>query len=143
MKNIGYKIVLCSKLLKNKLNRELEVLGITASQFAVIKDIEINSLDNKIVTAVAIGERLDMDKPTISAIIKRLISKGYVKKEAHPTDKRSCILLLTKECIDKLSIFEESNKNVIVSAISDINNEKLNLFENVLDDMISNLKGEA
>ncbi len=143
MKNIGYKIVLCSKLLKNKLNRELEVLGITASQFAVIKDIEMNSLDNKIVTAVTIGERLDMDKPTISAIIKRLISKGYVKKEPHPTDKRACILLLTKECIYKLSMFEESNKKAILLAVNNINDEKLDLFENVLDDIISNLKGEA
>lgn len=143
MYNIGYAITLCSKLLKNKLNKELEKEGITAAQFAVIKDIEINSKSNKDIeniTAVAIGERLDMDKPTISGIINRLASKGYVEKLPHPTDKRASILKLTDYCTKMLQIFELISENVISTAIEGVSAEELSKFNEVVSKLINNMK---
>lgn len=143
MYNIGYSITLCSKLLKNKLNKELETQGITAAQFAVIKDIEINAtLDESKdkITAVAIGERLDMDKPTISGIVNRLISKGYIEKLPHPTDKRASILKLTDYCKDKLLIFQLISENVISSAIDGVTEGELTNFNKVISKFINNMK---
>ena len=143
MYNIGYSITLCSKLLKNKLNKELEQQGITAAQFAVIKDIEVNTKLNESIdkiTSVAIGERLDMDKPTISGIINRLISKGYVEKLSHPTDKRASILKLTDYCKDKLLIFELISENVISSAIDGVTEGELTNFNKVISKFINNMK---
>lgn len=143
MYNIGYAITLCSKLLKNKLNKELEKEGITAAQFAVIKDIEVNSKSNKNlenITAVAIGERLDMDKPTISGIINRLACKGYVEKLPHPTDKRASILILTDCCTKMLQTFESISEDVISSAIKGVSGEDLTKFNEVVCKLINNMK---
>ncbi len=143
MYNIGYALTLCSKLLKNRLNKELEKEGITAAQFAVIKDIEINAKHDESlekITAVAIGERLDMDKPTISAIVSRLVSKGYIEKFPHPTDKRASILKLTDYCRDKLPIFELISEKVISSAIEGLSTEELTNFNEVISKFINNMK---
>lgn len=141
--NIAYGINLTSKLLRGKLNRELEKEGLTAAQFAVIKDIEIHSKLNKEligVTAVEIAERLDMDKPTVSGIINRLISKGYVEKIAHPKDKRAFLLRLTNVCIEALPAFEEINNKIILTSLEGIKEEELKVFNKVIDRIINNLK---
>ncbi|OJF90646.1 MarR family winged helix-turn-helix transcriptional regulator [Alkalibacterium sp. 20] len=141
--NIGYTINYCSKLLKNRLNKELEIEDITVSQFATIKDIEMNSFkDGKEVgaTAVEISERLDIDKPTISGIINRLIDKEYVEKQPNPNDKRSFVLKLTKESKKKLPKLEEINNKVLSNATKGLSNEEVLLFKNTISKIIKNMR---
>lgn len=141
--NIGFIINYCSKLLRNRLNRELEKEDITVSQFATIKDIEMNSFkDGKElgVTAVEISERLDMDKPTVSGIINRLIEKKYVEKIPNPHDKRSFILKLTKESKAKLPNLEKINNRVISDAIEGLTDEEIKIFKNTISKIIGNMR---
>lgn len=141
--NIGYTINYCSKLLKNRLNRELEKEGITVPQFASIKDIEMNSfIDGKElgVAAVEIAERLDMDKPTISGIINRLVDKQYVEKLPNPSDKRSFILKLTKKSKAKLPSLEKINNAVIYDAVEGLTDEEIENFKNTLNKIIRNMR---
>lgn len=141
--NIGYTINYCSRLLKNRLNKELEIEGITASQFAALKDIEMNSYKDGIevgVTAVEISERLDMDKPTISGIINRLIDKEYVKKQPHPSDKRSFILKLTKESKIKLLHLEKINNLVISEATKGLTDEEIEMLKDIINKIIKNMR---
>lgn len=142
MINIGYGINLCSKLLKNKLNKELEKEGITAAQFAVLKDIQINNKNLKNTTAVLIADRLKMDKPTISGIVNRLVSKDYIKKLPNLKDKRSSILVLTEKCNEKLDRFEEINEEIIKSITKGIENKELEAIDKVLNKIIDTLKEE-
>lgn len=141
--NIAYMINYCSKLLKNRLNRELEVEDITVAQFATIKDIEMNSIiDGKElgVTAVEIAERLDMDKPTISGIVNRLIDKKYIEKLPNPKDGRSFILKLTKESKDKLPILEKISDLVVAEAIEGLKDEEIEVFKNITSKIIKNMR---
>lgn len=141
--NIGYSMNYCSKLLKNKLNKELEIEDITVAQFAVIKDIEINTIFDGLkvnVTAVEIAERLDMDKPTISGIINRLAEKGYLEKLPHPTDGRSSILKLTEDCIKKLPVLEKINNKVVSEALEGLSKNDLAIFAGLLNKIIENIK---
>lgn len=142
MINIGYGINLCSKLLKNKLNKELEKEGITAAQFAVLKDIQINNTNLRNTTAVLIADRLKMDKPTISGIVNRLVSKDYIKKLPNLKDKRSSILVLTEKCNEKLDRFEEINEEIIKSITKGIENKELEAIDKVLNKIIDTLKEE-
>lgn len=141
--NIGYSMNYCSKLLKNRLNRELETENITAAQFAVIKYIEMNSQEgpqNRNITAVEIAEGLDMDKPTISGIINRLVDKGYIIKLPHKKDKRASILKLTEYCIEKLPNLEAINERVLNSALKELGYEDLYVFQNIINKIIQNLQ---
>lgn len=141
--NIGYTINYCSKLLRNKLNTALEKEDLTIAQFAVIKDIEMNSShdENKTsVIAVDIAERLDMDKPTVSGIVNRLVEKNYVEKLANPEDKRSFILKLTNKSSSKIARLEEINQIVLSEAISGLTEEEQEAFKKTLSKIIDNLR---
>lgn len=141
--NKGFMINDCSKLLKNRLNKELEIEDITASQFAVIKDIEMHSfLDKKNmkVTAVEISERLGMDKPTISGVVHRLVDKNYLEKQPNPMDKRSSILILTKKAKAKLPTLEMISDKVIFDATKGLTVKEIESFSNTLDKIIKNMR---
>ena len=141
--NIGYSMNYCSKLLRSRLNRELEIEDITAAQYAVIRYIEMNSFmdgEDKNITAAEIAEGLDMDKPTISGIINRLVDKEYVIKLPHKKDKRASILKLTECCIEKLPYLEAINERIINSALKELSNEDLYVFQNIINKIIQNLQ---
>ncbi|WP_084191817.1 MarR family winged helix-turn-helix transcriptional regulator [Tissierella creatinophila] len=143
MMNIGFILNYCSKLLRNRLNRELEKEDITLSQFATIKDIEMNSFkygQEVGVTAVEISERLDMDKPTISGIINRLVDKDYVKKLSNPNDKRSFILKLTDKSKAKLPILEKINDSVVNDAIEGLTKDEIDMFKKITKKIIENMR---
>lgn len=141
--NIGFILNYCSKLLRNRLNRELEKEDITISQFATIKDIEMNSFkygQEVGITAVEISERLDMDKPTISGIINRLVDKDYVKKLSNPNDKRSFILKLTDKSKAKLPILEKINDSVVNEAIEGLTKDEIDMFKKITKKIIENMR---
>lgn len=143
MKNLGYNINLCAKFLKSKLNKQLEKHGITSPQYAVIKDIEMNSNISEEVTAVRIAERLGMDKPTISGIINRLNSKGLIEKKPHINDSRASILILTQQCKKKLLEYDKANINVLEKALKGMNEDEKEIIDNLLNKIINNLMEES
>lgn len=140
--NFSYAINLCSKLLKNRLNKELEKEGITAVQFSILRDVEIHmdlgKEDER--TPVRIAYRMDMDKPTISGIINRLVAKGYLEKFENKEDKRSYLVDLTEMAKSKMASFYEINMDITDLAIEDIEVEKLRVFGEVLLDIMVNLR---
>lgn len=140
--NLSYAVNLCSKLLKNRMNKELEKEGITTAQFAILKDIHIHILLDKQedLTPVLIASRLDMDKPTISGIINRLVAKGYLEKIANEEDKRSYLVNLTEKAKIKINDFDKINNEIVDMAIEGIEKEKLRAFGEVLLKMMVNLR---
>lgn len=144
--NIGYLIQLSAKLMKGNLQKRLEKENFTVAQWAVIKDIQMQQQNNASIecfTAVAIADRLDMDKPTISGIINRLLEKGFVQKKLHPKDKRAQIIELTETTLTILPRLEDLSEATIDEALQQFNDnekEKLALY---LTKLIINLRGES
>ncbi|WP_294350376.1 MarR family transcriptional regulator [uncultured Clostridium sp.] len=138
--NIGYDVNLCSKLFKNKLNKELEDYNITAVQLSVLMAIENHSADPELNTAVNLARKLDMDKPTMSAIVNRLIEKDYIEKQVHPLDGRMWILSLTSKFKDNYDEFNYRIKKVQFLASEDLTQGEIIFFNNTLNKIIHNLK---
>lgn len=141
--NIGYLINNCSKLIKSKLGRELDAEGLTVAQFATIKDVQLNSFKEGReigTTSVEIAERLDMDKPTVSGIVNRLIDNKYLDKSPNPNDRRSFILKLTNKSKLILPKLEVINEKVISESVDCLTkNEKVE-FEKTLIKIIENMR---
>ncbi|CAH2258400.1 TPA: MarR family winged helix-turn-helix transcriptional regulator [Enterococcus faecium] len=88
----GYLLMDISKKLKYTLNQALIEKGITIQQWAVIQQLSIRNE----CTAAELSIILDMDKPTVSGIVKRLELKSLLKKKDNPLDQRSTLLSLTE-----------------------------------------------
>lgn len=141
--NIGYDFNLCSKLVKKRLNKELEPYELTAVQFCVLKYIDMHSEDSNFNTAVTIAEMLDMDKPTVSAVVNRLIEKGYIMKSPNPKDGRSWVLSLTSRYKRSSDIFECISEKIMKSATVGMEKDEILYMQNAMSKIISNLKEEV
>jgi MarR family transcriptional regulator, organic hydroperoxide resistance regulator len=69
----------------------LESLGLTFPQYLVILEL----LDGAPVSVGTLGARLDMDTGTITPLVKRLESAGFVTRTRDPADERRVLVDLT------------------------------------------------
>ena len=95
MENTGYLIMNSSKKLTYELNTTLRSGDLTAPQWAVIQ--QIHRFEEKVtpITAKQLTKLLEMDKPTVSAIIKRL------EAMTEATDNEIQVRRFEKEGVEK------------------------------------------
>lgn len=100
MDNIGYLLMNCARKLKYELNQSLVPIGLTVQQWAILQQLQQHGSSS----AIQLSERLGMDKPTVSGIVKRLEAKGFVSKNQDPQDKRLFHLTLTEAGVNRYQI---------------------------------------
>ncbi|WP_435583135.1 MarR family winged helix-turn-helix transcriptional regulator [Amycolatopsis thermoflava] len=62
-------------------------------------------LSHRPATAVELGEHLGITKQAAVQLVDELITRGYVERRPHPTDRRSRLVVLTprgRQCIDRV-----------------------------------------
>jgi DNA-binding MarR family transcriptional regulator len=69
----------------------LEPLGLTFPQYLVLLEL----LDGAPLSVGTLGARLDMDTGTITPLVKRLESAGFVTRTRDPSDERRVLVDLT------------------------------------------------
>lgn len=142
-KDIGYILHKVSMLAKNNFSNKLNSIGITTGQFAVLKDLyyyQKNTVDVVGLSPACIAARLECDRPTISGVIDRLESQGWVERLDNPDDKRSVLIKITDKSIDKLEELEKmhsENRNTIINGFTE---EEITVFRNYLLRVVDNLK---
>ena len=67
--------------------------GLTNQQFLALLLIR----DNEGLNQAELTTELDSDQNTISAMVRRLASRGLITRERHPTDRRAVTLVVTTE----------------------------------------------
>lgn len=71
----------------------LDKLDLTYTQYIVLMVL----WENDHISVKEIGEKLYLDSGTLTPLLNKLISKGYINKEIHPEDNRELIISLTKK----------------------------------------------
>ncbi len=126
MENLSYLLIKSSRFLKGTLDKRLQEYDLTATQFSVLNQITGH---NGNITSAEVAQRLESDRPTISAIINRLERDGFVEKVQNPHDKRSAYLKLNEET---LKLVDELRR------VSDEVNETV--FEAFTEEEVANMK---
>lgn len=88
----GRMIRLCNALIWFR-NRELERLGLTSSQFEVLRFLLLHR--GREVTAGLLMRELGLSQSTIAGILKRLCDKGFIERRSDERDLRRGIIRLT------------------------------------------------
>ncbi|MBB6215899.1 MarR family transcriptional regulator for hemolysin [Anaerosolibacter carboniphilus] len=141
MNDLGYLINKAARLTKWELKNKLSDVGLTSSQFAVIREIGCNECksDNTIsLSPAAIAERLHSDRPTISGIIQRLTNQGWVRRTENPNDRRSQIIVLTEKSKELMENFESLSNEAIKRGIWDFKEEEIENLKGYLRRIIDN-----
>lgn len=91
MTDLGYTLIILTKQLKIALNRALAAHDVTITQWALIAGLHRNGPQ----TAAVLGAAVEMDKPTVSAVVQRLLAKDLITRKPKPGDMRAKVLTLT------------------------------------------------
>jgi MarR family transcriptional regulator for hemolysin len=139
--NIGYLLNNAARAIKWQLNRRLEEHNLTSAQWAVLKDLHMNEIfnSNLSTTPASIAERLNMDRPTMSGIVNRLLKSQWIETTQNPEDKRSQILRLTDKSREIISVLEGLSDDIVSLALKDFKEEEARVLTKLLQKIMSNL----
>ena len=88
---VCFPLYACSKELVNQYNPYLKKLGLTYTQYIVMMVM----WEHKTVSSRELAQKLHLDYGTLTPVLKRLESSGYVTKERDPKDERLLIVRIT------------------------------------------------
>jgi MarR family transcriptional regulator, organic hydroperoxide resistance regulator len=80
------------RTIRARVDRSLQSVGLRLGQYQVLRHLwEQDGL-----TPREIAERLDVEMPTVTRTVQRMVRDGLVQRQAHPADARSVRIYLTK-----------------------------------------------
>ncbi len=109
---------------------------ITIDQWLIIKAI----LENPGIMQQELAEIVFKDNASVTRIIELLVKSGYLQREINPNDRRKTILKVTAEgklIIEKVQVLVLENRQ---TALGDIENNKLQITNEVLNTITKNCK---
>lgn len=84
------------RAVRARVDRALQQCGLRLGQYQVLRFLwEEDGL-----TPREIAKRLDVEMPTVTRTVQRMLRDGLVRREAHPDDARSVRIYLTKRGTD-------------------------------------------
>lgn len=83
--------------LRARLDRVLQNHGLRLGQYQVLRVL----WDHDGLTPRELADRLDVEMPTVTRTVQRMVRDGLVRREAHGTDARSIRIRLTPLGTDK------------------------------------------
>lgn len=97
---------------------------------------------DKKLTMKEIAKKIGKDKSTVTSLVNKLISLGYVQKEKSSTDKRVTYISLTSKARDIEDTFNFISSQVRETAYKDFTPQEKEEFLRLLKKLGSNFKNE-
>ncbi|MGJ7912473.1 MarR family winged helix-turn-helix transcriptional regulator [Neobacillus sp. LXY-1] len=108
---IGESVDFIHRYTMKSLQKEAEEHGVTIPQVRVIGDV----FAHKTVSIKQLSQNLKMTQSTVSDIVERLISKGFLIKTPNPKDKRLADISLSERLAEEIdeNVAEITNKALV------------------------------
>lgn len=84
------------RTIRARLDRTLQHSGLRLGQYQVLRHL----WDEDGLTPREIADRLDVEMPTVTRTVQRMVRDGLVQRRAHPDDARSVRIYLTKRGVE-------------------------------------------
>ena len=137
--DLGFKIKTISKLLTQNMNNSITSLDLTSSQARVLGYLCCRTERQETVYPRDIERHFRFTHPTVSGLLQRLETKGYLSSEPSTEDRRCKQILVTKrameahqQVLDQLAASEQR-------LVSDMSRAEITQLQSFLDRMIQNL----
>lgn len=137
--SLGYLLGTSTRLMKRRMDFNLNEYGVTTSQWAILKLLS----EKKQLTQKQIADELCSDKTTVGEIIKLLYEKNYIEKTTNDLDKRAFNINLTTKAKDIIDEIERKGIDVIEGALQGLDVEQIELLYKILHQIIVNLCDEV
>lgn len=95
--NMGYLLWQTTMLWQRKMNRALDEVGLTHTQFVILIALAWLQKNTKNVTQKDIASHSNTDRMMVSKVLRKLQSNDLVDRKEHETDTRAKCVFLTKK----------------------------------------------
>ena len=135
-KRFGHQIHL---MVKQEAKRcGIEVMG--GPQGQVLRFLDRREQDQELTLIKDIEQELNVTKSVASNLVKRMVQNGLVELEASPSDKRAKFVRLTEKSRSQMKQIKSFFDRIDRSLLEGVSEEKLAIFEEVLDKLQANVK---
>lgn len=132
--DLGFLLWQITMTWQRQLNRALDEIDLTHTQFAIISALRSLLKESNTVTQKSIAERSSTDTMMVSKVLRTLEKKGFVVRKEHETDTRAKCVFLTSKGIktfeNAFKITSAANQNFL-SKLSD-KDKFINELQNIL-----------
>lgn len=136
-RNFGFILHDVARLLRTTYDRRVRELDLTRSQWWVLTHL----FRKDGITQSELAETLELEKPSLGRLLDRLESKGWIRREACPNDRRAKRIFLTEAADAPMQVMREIASGVREDALSGLSNDDRDRFVDILLTIKSNLMG--
>ncbi len=111
--------------------KRLTPYGLTPIQYLILEALS----DHEGISASEIGEKLVLDKATLSGILDRLNEKGWITKEVEAEDRRNLRLLLSDKSRRLMDTLFAERQKVNKDLLANFSLEEKILLKRMLQDI--------
>jgi MarR family transcriptional regulator, transcriptional regulator for hemolysin len=134
-RKLGFLINDLARLLRRNFDRRLQSLGLTQAQWRAIAHLS----RSEGMTQIALAETLEVQAITLTRLIDRMETAGWVERRSHPSDRRAVQLYLTPKCQPILAHMQSRASDTLAEAMTGIAAGTEQQIVEVLQRMKSNL----
>ncbi len=134
-RTISLRISVLARNLRNYFDRQVAVLGVTRSQWAMIAVVATNPG----ATQRMIADALEMSEASAGRLVDRLCSEGLLTRRSREDDRRAKAIYISEGAeplLDKLTVIARDSEDRMFKGFSDAEIETLNAL---LDKVYANL----
>jgi len=115
-RKLGFLINDLARLLRRNFDRRLQSLGLTQAQWRAVAHLS----RNEGLTQISLAEILEVQAITLTRLIDRMESAGWVERRKHPSDRRAVQLYLTAKCQPILAQMQDRASETMADALTGI-----------------------
>jgi len=126
------------RTIRARVDRTLQNSGLRLGQYQVLRHL----WDEDGLTPREIADRLDVEMPTVTRTVQRMVRDGLVQRRAHPGDARSVRIYLTKRGSDLRPVLTEIVGEQTERALRGFSAQERSEFAELLERLAENCRDE-
>lgn len=123
-RSFGFLVHDCAQAMRRNFERRARAIGLTRAQWAAIAHL----LRNEGCNQSTLADLLDVEPITLARLLDRMETKGWVRRQPDPKDRRARLVFLTekaKPMLEQLAAFAADTRAVAFAGFSPEEQERL------------------
>jgi MarR family transcriptional regulator, organic hydroperoxide resistance regulator len=126
------------RTIRARVDRALQNAGLRLGQYQVLRHL----WDEDGLTPREIADRLDVEMPTVTRTVQRMLRDGLVQRRAHPADARSVRIYLTKRGTELRPVLDDIVDVQTEQALRGFSPQERSEFAALLERLAENSRDE-
>jgi DNA-binding MarR family transcriptional regulator len=120
-------------------NRALHSTGLSNLEFSALRYLVQAKRDGRDMSPKDVIVMLNTSSATVTNVIERLVTRGYLKRVDHPTDRRAHYLVPTEPAVHLVDGAYHDHHSAIVEVINGLNPEDVAIASTVVTRIVERL----